>query len=332
MLKCLLLVPLEFNNKFLKNSEMLSLSEAVIFFYNKKDNSIKIISKSRFSFLPTIDKLDLQQYHYDKDNNYHLIFHEDNNYIRSLIKINALPNTYILVGKVINDQMLRYINNINLEGDNYYKLKGDVEYIKSKFYLFFTLTIFLILFSIFLLTIYYSTKFFLPILDLISATRKVSEGNYSSLLATNNSTKEVLALLKSFNRMTKSIARKTNDINLSLHIANNEARFLKSIFGSLPFSVITVDLSLKIKLFNKSARGLLTSINNKENLQNSNISEFFLDINSFIDKLHISSSNYISDKVTIKLSNNQKQELSMLLSVKSSIKEIDGYIIILLPS
>ena len=319
--------PLDFDNKFLQRGEMLSLSEIVIFFYNKKNKTKQVISKSEFSFFPIIEKMDIQQYNFDDDNQYNVIFKKSNNYIRVLTKINTLPNTYILIGKVINDKIFEHINNIDVENANYIDMQQEIEYIRGKLYLLFTLTILLILFSVFLLVLHYATRFFLPILDLLSATRKVSQGYYNNLLDVSNSAKEITVLLKSFNRMTKNIERKSNDINLALHIANNETRFLKSVIGSLPISLLVVDLSLKVKLFNKEA-GILLAQNNKK-LKNMDISEILLNINILLDKLHNSSDHYINDRAIVKSFNDNNKELPILLSVKSSFKEIEGYIIIL---
>ena len=325
-IKLLVTQPIQFDQKFLTDAKILSLSEAVMFFYNEGDK-IKIISQTNFNFLPKAQNLDIKKYA-DLASNAQVIFNKKDSYIRALIKLNNLPNSYLLVGRYMSNEILRNIKDINIENNHYLTLQEQVKDIREKFYLLFILTILLILCSIFILTIHYSTKFFLPILDLILATRKISSGNYNIILDNKNHTEEVSVLLKSFNRMSKSLQRKHSDLNLSLHKFSQESLFLKSVIGSLPVSLLIIDLSLKIKLFNKATKLLLEK--NNQDLQDSNINKIITDINILIDRLHNSNMEYISDKVIITNNKGEKKKLSILLSIENSAQEINGYVIMLL--
>jgi two-component system nitrogen regulation sensor histidine kinase NtrY len=322
-IKLLVTQPLEFDQKFLYDAKILSLSEAVMFFYNDK---MKIISQTSFNFLPKAQNLDMTQYS-NIDMNAQVIFNKENSYIRALIKLDNLPNSYLLVGRYMSNEILRNIKDINIESNHYLTLQEQVRDIRQKFHSLFILTILLILCSVFILTIYYSTKFFLPILDLILATRRISSGNYNVILGKKDHTEEVSVLLKSFNRMSKSLQRRHNELNLLLHKSNQESGFLKSVIGSLPVSLLIIDLSLKIKLFNKATKLLLEK--NNQDLQDINISNIITDINILIDRLHNSNMEYISDKIIITNDKGEKKKLSILLSIENSGKEINGYVIML---
>lgn len=320
--KMILLNSNKFDSNFSGNAAMLSLTEAVIFLYNKNNRTVKILSKTPFSFFSSIEQLDFEKHFQPNNMGYNLIFNEDDNYIRAITSIETIPNTYILVGKLINDKVIRHIKNAEDANSNYHKIKDGIKKTKNQFYIVFILIISLIFLSVVLLTMYYSSKIFLPIIDIVLATRQVSQGKYNISLDTKNTNEEMAVLLKSFNRMVKLIGKKNSDLSMSHQIVTTKKKFLETILGTLPAATIVLDVNKKIKLFNKSARNLFAD----KNLNNVDMSMLCPDIVYVIDKLHGVPDDVINDIINVKL-DGKVRKLHVFATIEKLNGEINGYIL-----
>ena len=320
--KELLLNPSEFDNSFAGNAAMFSLTEAVIFLYNAEEDNLKILSKTPFSFFSAMEKLDFKNEFKPNDLGYNLIIDNDDNYIRAIAPIETIPNTYILVGKLLNDTVIRHIKNAQAAHKNFNNTQANLDNLKKQFYIVFILIIALIFFAVILLTIYYSAKIFLPIMDIVLATKKVAQGKYNISLDTKNSNKEIATLLKSFNSMVRLIGQKNSDLNMSHQITNSKKEFLETILGSLPSATIVLDISNRVKLFNKSAKNLFSA----HNLNNGDMNMICPEILDVIEKLHKSPNNIAQDRVSLKI-NHQIQTIHILAAIEKSDGEINGYIL-----
>lgn len=324
--KMILLNSNKFDSNFSGNAAMLSLTEAVVFLYNKEKKSIKVLSKTPVSFFSSIEQLNFEQSFKPNDMGYNLIFDEDDNYIRAIAPIKTIPNTYILVGKLMNDKVIRHIKNAENANSNYYQMKGEIDGIKEQFYIVFILIIALIFLSVILLAIYYSSKIFLPIMEIVLATRQVSQGKYNISLDTQNSNEEMAVLLKSFNRMVRLIGKKNSDLSMSHKVVSTKKEFLETILGALPAATIVLDVKKVIKLFNKSARRMFSG----QNLNNADMSLICPDLVKILDGLHDDPDEIISDSFNIRI-NNKSVKLHVFASIEKTNNEINGYILNIFP-
>jgi len=312
----------EFDSSFSGNAAMLSLTDAVIFLYNKSNKTIKILSKTPVSFFSSIEKFKFEEHFKPNDMGYNLIINEDDNYIRAITPIETIPNTYILVGKLMNDKVIRHVKNAEHANSNYHTMKEGIERTKGQFYIVFILIIALIFLSVILLTMYYSSKIFLPIVDIVLATRQVAQGRYNILLDTKNTNEEMAVLLKSFNRMVRLIGKKNSDLNMSHQIVTTKKKFLETILGALPAATIVLDVNKKIKLFNKSARTLFS----ERDLNNADIAIICPELVPVLEKLHEVPDDVVNDTVSFK-KDKKNVKFYVFASIEKSNDEINGYIL-----
>jgi two-component system nitrogen regulation sensor histidine kinase NtrY len=320
--KDILLTPTKFDSSFSGKAATLSLTEAIIFVYNKENNSTKILSKTDFSFVPSIDKLDFVKNYQPNDLGYNLIFSEDDNYIRAITKISTMPNTYILVGRLINDKVVRHIKNAEDAHAGYGKLKEQLKNLQTQTAIVFILVILLILLALILFALNYSAKILNPIFEIVLATRKISRGDYNVKLQDQRNSYEISSLIKSFNHMAKLVGQQNSHLNLSNKIINSKKEFLESVLGNMPIATIILDSNNKIKLFNKTAEKLL---NNYE-LNDLDISIIIPKFNEIGVMLHASPDKIIAAETTIK-NNDEKIRIKINVSLEKSMGEINGYIV-----
>ena len=320
--KDILLNANEFESSFAGQASTLSLTEAVIFIYNKENKSTKTLSKTAFSFFPTVEKLDFKANYNPNDLGYSLIFNEDDNYIRAMTAVDTMPNTYVIVGRLINDKVVRHIQNAQNAHSDYRNLKSGIAKTERQVIVVFTLIIMLIILAVVLLAINYSAKILLPIFDIVLATRQVSQGKYNISLNTKNTSDEISVLLKSFNRMAKLLGQKNSDLNLSNQIITTKKQFLETVLGNMPAATLVLNGKKHIKLFNKAAKQVFKD----KSLTNADISIIFPEIAKLLDKLHGCPNSTVQD--TIKVKQGSKQVvLHVFVTIEKSAGEVSGYIL-----
>ncbi len=320
--KDILLAPAKFESSFSGKAATLSLTEAIVFVFNKENNSTKILSKTDFSFIPSIDKLDFIKNYKPNDLGYNLISNEDDNYVRALTKISTMPNTYILVGRLINDKVVRHIKNAQDAHSDYGKLKEQLKNLQSQSVMVFILVIMLIILALILFALNYSAKILNPIFEIALATRRVSNGDYDVEISDKKNSYEISSLIKSFNDMTKLLGQKNSALNHSKKIINSEKKYLESLIGNMPVATIIIDNSNKISFYNKSADNLLESFNLKD-LDISIIIPKFNEISKRLDKspeIIVSANTVIGNK-------DKKLRVNLNVALEKSMGEINGYIL-----
>jgi len=320
--KQILLDPSQFDSSFSGQAATLSLTEAVVFVFNKQNHSTKILSKTPFSFFPSVDKFDFDSHYQPNELGYSLIFNEDDNYIRAMTEVSTMPNTYIIVGRLISDKVIRHVKNAQDAHSDYNQLKNQIKKIQAQSVFVFILIMLLIILAVTLLAVNYSSKIFLPIVDIVLATRKVSQGRYNIRIDTKNKTEEIGVLVRSFNHMVKLLGQKNSDLNLSNQIISSKKQFLETVLGNLPAATFVLDVNKNIKLFNKAGKALFPD----RTLNNSDITVIFPEITKIIEKLHNSPDVSVSEKVEVKISK-KTAKLYIFVSIEKSGGEINGYIV-----
>lgn len=320
--KDILLTPAKFESSFSGKAATLSLTEAVVFVYNKENNSTKILSKTDFSFVPSIDKLDFVKNYKPNDLGYNLISDEDDNYVRAITKISAMPNTYILVGRLINDKVVRHIKNAQDAHSGYSQLKDQLKNLQSQSVMVFMLVIMLILLALILFALNYSAKILSPIFEIVLATRKISNGDYDVQIEDKKNSYEISSLIKSFNDMAKLLGQKNSALSHSNKVINSKKEYLESLIGNMPVATIILDSNNKISFYNKSADNLLESFNLKD-LDISIIIPKFNEISKRLDK----SPDIIVSANTIIGNKDKKLRVNLNVALEKSMGEINGYIL-----
>ena len=96
-----------------------------------------------------------------------------------------------------------------------------------------------------------------PLIELVSAARKVGSGNFAMRVASGKGTDEVGMLARAFNRMTAQLETQTQAlvrVNAQLDVRR---AFIEAVIESITAGIISIDCDGKIRLINSSAQKLL---------------------------------------------------------------------------
>ncbi len=316
--------PIKFEKKLSALAASRSITEAVVMINNKDKN--KILSKTSFSFYPSVENFNIQKDYQPNELGVSIIIDDDDNYMRAITKLDNMPNTYILLGILINDKVIMHIKNVEGANKDYNILKSNIKTTQKQFLTSFTILSFLVIISLILLFIIFISKYILPLLEVINGMQKIADGNYTVKLDKSNKNTEISLLFSSFNKMVTLIAQKNSDLSYSMKLSESKKDFLEYILGSLPSGVIYINTEKNITLYNQLASDLLE----KETLNGVYIYDVFIGIEKLIKHAESHPDQIHNEVISVK-SNSKTVKINTSIAIDFSNGEIRGFIINFLP-
>lgn len=133
--------------------------------------------------------------------------------IRMLIKLKEHNDTYLLVGRLIDNKIIEHIDKTNGAAAEYYRLKTRISDMQIKFSIVFIFIALLLLLVAISWGTIFATKIVNPIQKLVRATEKVKNGDFTAQVPEDNLHNDEISVLSSaFNRMIKQIDRQQRDL------------------------------------------------------------------------------------------------------------------------
>ena len=197
-----------FNQLLNGQAEMRSLDEAIVF--QKSTNTILAQTSLSFSLsFATIPAHIIER----ADRGEIISISSDPTRIRVLIKLKDYNNTYLLIGRAVDPQIIDHINKTDGAAAEYYSLKNQIVSMQIKFSMIFILVAMILLISAIIWGRSFAERIVKPIRELVIAAEKVKNGDLTVQVPENNLRKdEIKVLSNAFNRMVKQIDRQQKDL------------------------------------------------------------------------------------------------------------------------
>lgn len=96
-----------------------------------------------------------------------------------------------------------------------------------------------------------------PLTELVSAARRVGEGNYALRVDGRTGPDEIGLLNRAFNRMTAQIEQQTTALMSANHQLDDRRAFIEAVLESITAGIISLDHKMQVQLMNSSAQALL---------------------------------------------------------------------------
>ena len=135
--------------------------------------------------------------------------------VRALIKLDQATNTYLLVGKFIDPNVLKHVDLTKSAIRDYAKLEGQHADAQLTFVVFFSIVTLLLLMAAIWVGLIIADLMVKPITKLIEAAQSVAEGDLTIKLETHTLNNEIDDLCRSFNRMTHQLLQQKQDLIIS---------------------------------------------------------------------------------------------------------------------
>ncbi|MDP7425078.1 MAG: ATP-binding protein, partial [Rhodospirillales bacterium] len=187
---------------------------------------------------------------------------------RAGVKLEAFVDTYLLIGRFIDAQVLEHVSQTTGAANQYALLEKSRDNLQIKFLFVFALVAFLLLLAAVWIGWSIASTISTPIGGLIDAADRVRKGDLLVRVNTENTKDrdEVGILSRSFNRMTEQLDSQQQGLIEANRQLDERRRFTEVVLSGVSAGVIGLDQAGRVLLSNRSAADLL-SINLNEYIE-----------------------------------------------------------------
>jgi len=199
----------------------------------------------------------------------------------AIIKIPSINNAFLYVVKFLDQDISNYLKESQEALNFYYTVEDQRTGIKFSFALIYIIIVSLLLFLSITIAIRFSSRFFISINNLISASREIGEGNLNTKVPEIVADKEIELLNKNFNLMINQLKDQQEKLVISErheaweHVARKLAHEIKNPLTPIQLTIDNlkskykkyIDISDKEK-YDKNLNVILSQIKQIENLVN----------------------------------------------------------------
>ncbi|MSP67987.1 MAG: PAS domain-containing sensor histidine kinase [Alphaproteobacteria bacterium] len=186
-----------------------------------------------------------------------LQFSDTDDRVRTLIMLDAFVDTFLLVGRFAESQVLIHKERVGRAFDSYRLLEGRRAEIQITFALIFVVVALLLLLAAVWVGLAAATRLVKPISELITATEQVRAGDLNVRLAEMNPGDEIGTLRRAFNRMTGQLQAQRGELLEANRQMDARRRFTETVLAGVSAGVLGLDAQGRIDLPNRSALELL---------------------------------------------------------------------------
>jgi two-component system nitrogen regulation sensor histidine kinase NtrY len=204
----------------------------------------------------------------------------------AIIKIQSMNNAFLYVVKFLDENISNYLKESEEAINFYYTVENQRTGIKYSFALIYIIIVTLLLFLSITIAVRFSSRFFVSINNLISASKKIGEGNLNTKVPEIVADKEIELLNKNFNSMINQLKFQQEKLLISErheaweHVARKLAHEIKNPLTPIQLTIDNlkskyekyIDTNEKEK-YGKNLTTILTQIKQIEHLVNE-FSEF----------------------------------------------------------
>jgi len=242
-----------------------------------KDQNI-LISSSNSEYVPVEQKAINMVLNDDKPLK---IINAFENKSAAIIKISSIDNAFLYIVKFLDQDISNYLKESEEAINFYYTVEDQRTGIKFSFALIYIIIVALLLFLSITIAIRFSSRFFISINNLISASKEIGDGNLNTKVPDIIADKEIELLNKNFNLMINQLKEQQEKLVISErheaweHVARKLAHEIKNPLTPIQLTIDNlkskyekyIDSSDKEK-YGKNLNMILVQIKQIENLVN----------------------------------------------------------------
>lgn len=205
--------PRSFGQKLSFLAVIRKLPEALVF-QKSEYGKIKIIAATKLSFSL---QLDLESFGKDilekaKKGELVTITSDSDDRVIALTRLDNLFDTYLLVGRFVDNKIINYIEATEGAAAEYNNLKNNISKLQIKFFVVFVIVSLLLLLATAWVGFVFAVYLVKPISSLLEATERVREGDLTARVKEGHVNDEMATLSRAFNRMTSQLNRQRDEL------------------------------------------------------------------------------------------------------------------------
>jgi two-component system nitrogen regulation sensor histidine kinase NtrY len=303
-----------------KQAEDKSLVEAIIFQTSPK----KIIAESKYNFSIPFTSLPTNALE-EAATKLVVIKTDDDNKVRALVKLDFLPNCYLLVSRSVDNKVLDHMVNTKGAASEYERLRGQISNLEIQFLIIFVVISLLLLFAAVWLGVTLSSALIKPLNKLVNATEQITEGNFDINIRVKNNNDEISVLGRAFNAMAFELGYQRENLILANHEIQAKHHFSETVLSGVSAGVVALDIDRSISMINKAALNIL-SIEQNNDLLNQDFDTLCPEIAVLLPHVQDFSGHEVKKEIVIN-KNGSNLILIVRIIAEKFLGKTEGYII-----
>ena len=305
------------NNIINTQTALRSLSEAALF------QQGHIIAQSQLAFSLALEHIPANNISL-ADRGDIVVTLEGDDKVRALIKLKTIhaPDTYLLIGRIIDNKVVKHVSTADGSVEQYQRLKSNISSKQLEFSLVFVLFAAVLLFSAILYAMYFAAKIISPIGKLINASERVKAGDFTAKVAEGPKNDEIGMLARAFNRMTDELEKQRKDLVEINRQLDTRRRFSEAVLSGVSAGIIALNKDKIITLANPVVANLLL-LSPDAKIKGELITDIAPEFAELFTKTE---ENNISDEITI-THGDKIRILHARIVIEKFAGEIEGYIL-----
>ncbi len=205
--------PGSFSKKLSFVAAIRKIPEAIVF-QKSGYGKINILAATSLSFSLQLDLEDLPQDILARTEKGELVTltSDSDDRVIAITKLDNFFDTYLLVGRFVDNKIINYIETTQGAATEYNHLKRNISKIQIKFFIVFIIVALLLLLSTAWMGFVFAIYLVKPISALLEVTEKVKKGDLSARVKEGHANDEMAALSRAFNRMTEQLDRQRSEL------------------------------------------------------------------------------------------------------------------------
>jgi two-component system nitrogen regulation sensor histidine kinase NtrY len=284
--------PPEFNRIVNTQAELRLLTEAIVFRQNR------IIAQGRLSFALAFESVPQDALERAANGEAVIFTNDEQDKVRALVKIESIPQGYLLVGRLIDGKVLSHMEKTQGAYKEYMELRKSIGQIQFTVSLVFLALALLLLLGALWYALVFAGRVTEPVSALALAAERIRSGDFGVRVITQESGDEIATLSRAFNRMAEQLEAQRADLITANRNLDERRRFSEAVLAGVSAGVVALNEELEINLVNRSAEALLLSDVGSETLIGKALAEVVPDVKSLLAELVATPTKQVQGAVT----------------------------------
>jgi two-component system nitrogen regulation sensor histidine kinase NtrY len=204
--------PGSFNQKLSILAGVRKLPEALVFQKNEDRSALLARTKLSFSLEMILEDMPIETFNRARDGELVILTNEKDDRVIALVRLENYFDTYLLVGRFVDNKIINHITVTEGAANEYKKLRSNVSDLQIKFFIIFVIIALLLLLAVIWFGFIFAVALVNPIRGLIAATKKVREGDLTIRVPEGKDNDEVASLGRAFNKMAQQLERQRKEL------------------------------------------------------------------------------------------------------------------------
>ncbi len=254
-----------------------------------------------------------------------VVWIEDNDKLRAMVKLHSMLDTYLIIGRLVDEKVIQHMDSATGAVAEYRRLKSNLSSLQVQFSMIFGLVVLLLLLGAMWFGMHFAARLVIPITRLIRAAERVRGGDFSTKVPISTQDDEVATLGRAFNRMTQELSRQREELVAANRQIDERRRFSEAVLAGISSGVLALNEQKQITLYNRQAAVLL-ALPAQMTMERIYAWDILPELENLIAEAEIKPEKMTQKELTV-THEGRSRNLLVRIAVERFMDQVEGYII-----